>query len=96
MRNKKISSIRTDVYINVRKVRTDFPMEGPVGFEPTIRELQSHALPLGYEPMSHAFHYNKENPSLQVEYAKKSKKVLEMNFDTCYNEVVKKIMKEEV
>ena len=25
-----------------------FLMEDPVGFEPTIRELQSHALPLGY------------------------------------------------
>ncbi len=23
-------------------------LEVPVGFEPTIRELQSHALPLGY------------------------------------------------
>ena len=33
-----------------RKVRTDFPMEGLVGFEPTIRELQSRALPLGYRP----------------------------------------------
>ena len=27
-----------------------FYMEGLVGFEPTIRELQSHALPLGYRP----------------------------------------------
>ena len=26
-------------------------MEGLVGFEPTIRELQSHALPLGYRPI---------------------------------------------
>ena len=26
-------------------------MEDPVGFEPTIRELQSHALPLGYVTM---------------------------------------------
>ena len=26
-------------------------MEGPVGFEPTIKELQSTALPLGYDPM---------------------------------------------
>ena len=25
-------------------------LEGLVGFEPTIRELQSHALPLGYRP----------------------------------------------
>ena len=25
-------------------------MEGPVGFEPTIKELQSTALPLGYDP----------------------------------------------
>ena len=25
-------------------------MEGLVGFEPTLRELQSHALPLGYRP----------------------------------------------
>ena len=27
-------------------------MEGLVGFEPTLRELQSHALPLGYRPIS--------------------------------------------
>ena len=26
-------------------------MEDLVGFEPTIRELQSHALPLGYRPI---------------------------------------------
>ena len=26
-------------------------VEGLVGFEPTIRELQSHALPLGYRPI---------------------------------------------
>ena len=26
-------------------------MEGLVGFEPTIGELQSHALPLGYRPI---------------------------------------------
>ena len=36
-----------------------FLMEDPVGFEPTIRELQSHALPLGYGPkkMLH-IHFN--------------------------------------
>ena len=28
----------------------EYSMEGLVGFEPTIRELQSHALPLGYRP----------------------------------------------
>ena len=27
-------------------------LEGLVGFEPTIGELQSHALPLGYKPIS--------------------------------------------
>ena len=27
-------------------------MEGLVGFEPTIGELQSHALPLGYRPIT--------------------------------------------
>ncbi len=31
-------------------------MEGLVGFEPTIRELQSHALPLGYRPKSFINH----------------------------------------
>ncbi len=28
----------------------EYSLEGLVGFEPTIRELQSHALPLGYRP----------------------------------------------
>ena len=48
--NKKSVIFQTEIYIKFEKVRTDFPMEGLVGFEPTIRELQSHALPLGYRP----------------------------------------------
>lgn len=31
--------------------RTVLPLEGVVGFEPTIMELQSIALPLGYTPI---------------------------------------------
>ena len=31
-----------------KKFEFDINLEDPVGFEPTIRELQSHALPLGY------------------------------------------------
>ena len=34
-------------------------MEGLDGFEPTIKVLQTHALPLGYSPM-HKY-YNKTN-----------------------------------
>ena len=35
--------------IRATKLHPQF-LEGLVGFEPTIRELQSHALPLGYRP----------------------------------------------
>ena len=40
------------VYYKNKKIQLleslDFIMEGLVGFEPTLGELQSHALPLGY------------------------------------------------
>ncbi len=42
--NKKTS---IEIYL---LIITIFILEGLVGFEPTIRELQSHALPLGYRP----------------------------------------------
>ena len=48
-RNFKIKKRRT--------VRRLFHMEGLVGFEPTIRELQSHALPLGYRPICYVFNF---------------------------------------
>ena len=31
-------------------IKLHLQLEGPVGFEPTIKELQSTALPLGYDP----------------------------------------------
>ena len=46
------------------KVRTDFLMEDLVGFEPTIRELQSHALPLGYRSKAQS-NYIKKNSNIQ-------------------------------
>ena len=39
-------------------------MEDPVGFEPTIRELQSRALPLGYES-GYVLNYIKINKNIQ-------------------------------
>ena len=42
-----------DAYIKKEILSLEFlyiSMEGLVGFEPTLRELQSHALPLGYRP----------------------------------------------
>ena len=36
---------------NPYKIRDYFKLEGLVGFEPTLRELQSRALPLGYRPI---------------------------------------------
>ena len=47
---KNQSYFRLKFYIKFEMVRTDFSMEGPTGFEPALRELQSRALPLGYEP----------------------------------------------
>ena len=43
----------TKEYKKTRTIKFEFAffMEGLVGFEPTIRELQSHALPLGYRPV---------------------------------------------
>ena len=34
----------------IRATKLRSHLEGPVGFEPTIKELQSTALPLGYDP----------------------------------------------
>ena len=34
----------------IRATKLHLQLEGPVGFEPTIKELQSTALPLGYDP----------------------------------------------
>ena len=38
-------------FLQYSKSRVTINLEGLVGFEPTIRELQSHALPLGYRPI---------------------------------------------
>ena len=35
----------------IKSTITKFQMEAPVGFEPTIKVLQTHALPLGYGAM---------------------------------------------
>ena len=32
-------------------IKPNLMMEGPSGFEPEVRELQSLALPLGYRPI---------------------------------------------
>lgn len=37
-------------------------MEDVVGFEPTLRELQSRALPLGYTSKEHTNYIKKYNP----------------------------------
>ena len=43
------------------------PLEAPVGFEPTIRVLQTHALPLGYRAILPK-HYNKSYLCFQLFY----------------------------
>ena len=47
-------------------------MEDVVGFEPTLRELQSRALPLGYTSKEHTNYIKKYNPSIY--FMKKNKK----------------------
>ena len=53
--------------------RAYFLMEDPVGFEPTIRELQSHALAT-WLWVHHVFNYNKKLMYFQVNYMKKIEK----------------------
>ena len=49
-------------------------MEDVVGFEPTLRELQSRALPLGYGSKEHN-NYNKIKKNIQYILCKKIKKL---------------------
>ena len=47
-------------------------MEGLVGFEPTLRELQSRALPLGYRSVTNTI-ISKQNYNYNTFYEKKAK-----------------------
>ena len=60
-------------------------MEDVVGFEPTLRELQSRALPLGYTSKEHTNYIKKYNPFQYILW-KKIKKVHAICKKLRYNE----------